>query len=141
TLRYDPRTPWGAYRVADGNGPADGRPGESGMTVTQTTLDELVGRSPWGRCDFVKMDIEGDERAAVAGAAATLRRDRPCLSIAVYHHPTGYLDIRRDLRAEAPDYRITAKGIQRRRWGVYVPMVLHAWPPDRDNARRGDERR
>ncbi len=127
-LYYDPQAPWGAHVVAGGG---VGRAGERGETVRQTTLDELVAHSPWGHCDFVKMDIEGDERAAVAGGQVTLRRDRPALSIAVYHHPTGYLDIRRDLADTGLDYRVTAKGLLRRRRGVSIPMILHAWPADR----------
>lgn len=125
TLHFDPRTPWGAS-LMETNGD------EQGVTVAQTTLDTLIAGSPWGRCDFLKMDIEGVERQAIAGAAATLRRDKPCLSIAVYHHSTGYLNIRRDLQAAALGYHVTAKGLLRRRWGIYIPMVLHAWTADRD---------
>ena len=35
--------------------------------------------------DFIKMDIEGAERVALAGATQTLRRFRPRLAISVYH--------------------------------------------------------
>jgi FkbM family methyltransferase len=126
TLHFDPSTPWGAH-VSEA-----GRPGEAGAEVTLTTLDALIARSPWGRCDFLKMDIEGDERPAIAGARETLRRDRPCLAIAVYHHPTGYLDIRADLKAAGLGYRVEGKGLQRRRAGVYVPILLHAWDPGRE---------
>src|SRR5262249_10989091 len=73
TLHVDPATPWGAH--AGGTA----RPGESDSPVILSTLDALVKRSPWGRCDFIKMDIEGFERPAVAGAMETIRRDRPCL--------------------------------------------------------------
>ncbi len=95
-----------------------------------TTLDALIASSPWGRCDFIKMDIEGLERKAVAGARETIARDLPCLSIAVYHHATGYLDIRHDLQTLGLGYEITGKGLQQRR-GIYFPMLMHAWPPGR----------
>jgi FkbM family methyltransferase len=126
-LAFDPETPWGA--TASPGVAADAAPGRE--TVRRTTLDALIARSAWGRCDFLKMDVEGAEREVVAGAAATLRRDRPCLSVAVYHHPTGYLDIRRDLRSAGLGYEVAGKGLQRRR-GLYIPVVLHAWSPRPD---------
>jgi len=95
-------------------------------TVPLTTIDALLTSVPWEGCHFIKMDIEGAERTAVAGASDTLRRCRPSLSIAVYHHPTGYLDIRQDLRRQRLDYHVTAKGLQPRR-AFQVPVLLHAW--------------
>jgi FkbM family methyltransferase len=124
-LQLDPRQPWGASLAS---GPARG---DVSAVVRRTTLDALVAASPWGRCDFLKMDVEGAERDALRGARETLRRDRPRLSVAVYHHPTGYLDIRRDLRSLGLGYRVAGKGVQRRR-GLYIPMMLHAWHPEGD---------
>jgi FkbM family methyltransferase len=123
TLRVNTVTPWGASMYDGGAMTA----GELREAVSGTTLDELVASSPWGRCDFLKMDVEGAERKAVAGARATIARDLPCLSIAVYHHATGYLDIRQDLQSLGLGYEITGKGLQRR--GLYFPMIMHAWPP------------
>jgi FkbM family methyltransferase len=128
TLRVNTVSPWGAS-MYDGGAIASGEVREA---VSGTTLDELVTSSPWGRCDFVKMDIEGVERKAVAGARATIVRDLPCLSIAVYHHATGYLDIRHDLQSLDLGYEITGKGLQRR--GLYFPMIMHAWPPSHRRA-------
>ena len=119
----DPSQPWGATLS-----PLDEGAGE---VVPRTTVDELVERSGWGRCDFLKMDVEGVERAAVAGAIATLRRDRPRLSIAVYHFATGFVDIRGDLAAAGLGYVVRGKGMTRRR-GVLVPTILHAWPAGSD---------
>jgi hypothetical protein len=38
------------------------------------------------RVDFIKMDIEGAEQKALAGAAATLRAFRPRMALAAYHN-------------------------------------------------------
>jgi FkbM family methyltransferase len=38
------------------------------------------------RLDFLKLDIEGAEAPVLAGGAAVLRRDRPKLSVCVYHN-------------------------------------------------------
>ncbi|HWE38898.1 MAG TPA: FkbM family methyltransferase [Isosphaeraceae bacterium] len=121
----DPSQPWGATVSPEGDGNG------AGEVVHQVTIDELVERSGWGRCDFLKMDVEGAERAAVAGASATLRRDRPRLSIAVYHFATGFVDIRGDLAAAGLGYVVRGKGMTRRR-GVLVPTILHAWPAGSD---------
>lgn len=123
TLRADSGQPWGASATLAPVATAD-----RWETVPQTTLDALVAGSPFGRCDFLKMDIEGAERAAIAGAVETLRRDRPRLALAVYHHVTGYLDIRRDLRALRLGYRVDGQGLHDRGF-IRFPMMLHAHVP------------
>jgi FkbM family methyltransferase len=130
TLQIDPNVPWGG--TIDPASESESAARHVSETVTQTTLDAFLASSPWGRCDFLKMDVEGIERKAVAGARETIARELPCLSIAVYHHATGYLDIRHDLRALGLRYKVTGKGLQRR--GLYFPMILHAWPPARETA-------
>ncbi|MBV8778970.1 MAG: FkbM family methyltransferase [Alphaproteobacteria bacterium] len=49
--------------------------------VVQTTLDDLVARLGLRRLDFVKIDIEGNERRLLEGARTTLDRFRPRLMI------------------------------------------------------------
>jgi len=116
----DPAQPWGAMLSEEAAENLDDM-------VEQTTVDAVVERSGWGRCDFLKMDVEGVERSAVQGAAGTLRRDRPRLSIAVYHHATGFVDIRDDLRRMGLPYVVRGKGLNRR-GVVFIPTILHAWP-------------
>jgi FkbM family methyltransferase len=94
--------------------------------VDQVTIDSLAQELPWPEINFVKMDIEGAEREAVRGAARTLKRFRPRLSIAVYHSPTGYFAIKRDLLALRLGYHVEAKGIYRL-VGMPVPKMLHCW--------------
>lgn len=50
-----------------------------------TTIDKLVEELHLERVDIIKMDIEGAEREALAGAANTIRRFRPRMAISVYH--------------------------------------------------------
>jgi FkbM family methyltransferase len=102
-------------------------PGFTTEWVDQITLDTLAEDSPFGALDFIKMDVEGAERDAIRGGTRMLRRWRPRLSLAVYHHPTGFLDLRRDLRKLSLNYRVEAKGTQRHR-GFPIPTMLHAWP-------------
>jgi FkbM family methyltransferase len=65
---------------------ADSRSGRS-VTVRAATLDELAGELKLGRVDFIKMDIEGAERHALAGARRLLAAHKPRLAICIYHAP------------------------------------------------------
>lgn len=55
--------------------------------VETTTVDDFVRRRNLRRLDFVKMDIEGAEMNALAGARRTIETFRPKLAICVYHKP------------------------------------------------------
>lgn len=48
--------------------------------------DDIIG--------LIKMDIEGSELSAVRGAEKTIRRDRPVLSISIYHNPYDFFEIK-----------------------------------------------
>ena len=50
----------------------------------------FVGRSP---PTFIKMDIEGGERRAIAGASALIERLQPTLAVSAYHHPRDLWEI------------------------------------------------
>ena len=58
-----------------------------GPTVAVTTIDRIVEELGLSDVDFIKLDIEGAERHALAGAAATLETHRPRMAIASYHEP------------------------------------------------------
>jgi hypothetical protein len=53
-----------------------------GLEVPGTTLDEALAAQ---HATFIKMDIEGEELAALRGAQRIIRRDRPILAICSYH--------------------------------------------------------
>jgi FkbM family methyltransferase len=56
--------------------------GDGGVEIDCVALDEvLAGRAP----TFVKMDIEGAEPDALAGAAGCIARHRPVLAVCAYH--------------------------------------------------------
>lgn len=54
-----------------------------GTGILVTTLDEMFPRTGARKVAFIKMDIEGFEPDAIAGATALLKRDRPALLIEV----------------------------------------------------------
>lgn len=96
--------------------------------VEVTTIDRFVEEEKLDRVDFIKMDIEGAEEPALRGAARTLRRFRPRLSLASYHHDHGFggdlqhPKLVRLLREMGYDLRETAQ------------RHIHAWWPERDPA-------
>jgi len=79
-----------AYRLQDG--------------IATRSVDSLVASGEIERVDFVKMDIEGSELAALRGAAKALVRFRPKLAISLYHKPEDFFEIPRYLKQLLPDY-------------------------------------
>jgi FkbM family methyltransferase len=82
SLELDPASSWGAHVV-----PRSGVPQSIQLTVPLTTIDKLVAGMGLRRVDFIKMDIEGAEQRALAGARTTLDQFRPRMAICVYHRP------------------------------------------------------
>ena len=65
---------------------------KDGETEIETdTLDNCI--SVETKIDFIKMDIEGEESAAISGAAATIKKNRPVLAVCVYHKPDDFWKI------------------------------------------------
>ena len=64
-------------------GPGSGQ----AVSVRAVTLDQMTDELKLGRVDFIKMDIEGAERHALAGARRILAADKPRLAICIYHAP------------------------------------------------------
>ena len=72
----------------------------------QVSLDGYAEVAGLPRVDFVKMDIEGAEPEALAGAVDCLARHRPRLAISTYHRPEHLWEIPRVILAANPRYRL-----------------------------------
>ncbi|MBL8235503.1 MAG: FkbM family methyltransferase [Bryobacterales bacterium] len=72
-----------------------------------TTIDKMVGELGLTKVDYIKMDIEGAERQAIAGGAETIRRFRPRMSIATENLDDDYLKVPEAVRAVRADYKST----------------------------------
>jgi FkbM family methyltransferase len=88
--------PVGAWQRTESVGfTADGRSSSSVdpaavFRMQAVAIDELLaGSGP----SFIKMDIEGAELAALAGARRTIEMHRPGLALSVYHRPTDLWEI------------------------------------------------
>jgi FkbM family methyltransferase len=98
-------------------------PGGSGaIQIPVTTIDDLVRDLTIPRVDYIKMDIEGAEREALRGAAATLRTFRPRV-LAENHRPDDMLVLPGLLRQAHASYAAVCGPcvIQR---GLLVPHVV-----------------
>lgn len=70
------------------------------------SIDDFVCSQNVGKIDFIKMDIEGSELAALEGAKKTISRDRPKLAISLYHKPEDFITIPQYIKEEYPDYEL-----------------------------------
>ena len=72
----------------------------------QVSLDGYADGAGLAQIDFVKMDIEGAELDALAGAGHCLARHRPRLAISSYHRPEHLWEIPEAILAANPGYRL-----------------------------------
>jgi hypothetical protein len=77
-----------------------------GATVPLTTIDRIVVELGLPRVDFIKMDVEGAERRAIAGASDTLTRYKPRLAITTEHGPDDERTIPQAVRKVRSDYQV-----------------------------------
>ncbi|WP_051237377.1 FkbM family methyltransferase [Ottowia thiooxydans] len=75
-------------------------------TVRTETLDRLVEDGRVDRIDFIKMDIEAHEGAALRGARQVLREFKPRLAIAAYHRSDDLLALSELILELQPAYQL-----------------------------------
>lgn len=61
--------------------------------VESLSIDDFVEQNRIERIDFIKMDIEGSELAALIGSENTLKKHKPKLAISIYHKISDFCDI------------------------------------------------
>ncbi|HAI22046.1 MAG TPA: hypothetical protein DCM14_09180 [Clostridiales bacterium UBA8153] len=99
------------------SGAIEGRSGKA-ATVEKTTIDHFVAAHDLPYVSFIKMDIEGMEREALAGACRTITTWRPRLAVCTYHLPDDPEVIPALIGAICPGYRI-----------IQTRSKLYAWHP------------
>jgi len=72
-----------------------------GVEIPVTTVDSIGGEPT-----YIKVDIEGMERAMLKGAEHTLKAFKPKLDIAAYHRTGDFFSLVLQLNDINPDYRV-----------------------------------
>ena len=94
------------------------------VTVECDCLDDLLAHS---KPTYIKMDIEGAELDALAGARDTIRKHAPLLAICVYHRQSDIWEIPLAIAAMGANYRYFLRAHEGDGWQT----VLYAVPPQR----------
>ncbi|MEW6742652.1 MAG: FkbM family methyltransferase [Planctomycetota bacterium] len=89
----------------DDRGPSTNLAPQGASSVETRSIDTYVAEAALPRVDFIKMDIEGYEAAALRGARRTIARYRPRLAISAYHRPEDFLDLPQVILDIDPGYR------------------------------------
>ncbi len=83
-------------------------PSTASLTVKSVTIDEIAQDLP--RVDFIKMDIEGAERAAVLGAKTSIARWKPRMALCIYHLQDDPTLIPARVLSICPEYKVLTRG-------------------------------
>lgn len=95
----------------------------SGEVTSGTVQVDAIDNIPeCADATFIKMDIEGAEQNALAGAEKTIRRNRPKLAICIYHSDEDMLDIPERVLALNMGYKLYV----RQHFGTIYETVLYA---------------
>ncbi len=79
------------------------RRSETGIEIPVRSVDSILANSC---CSYIKMDIEGEERAALLGAIKTIDRCAPKLNIAIYHRVGDLFELPLLVHEMNPDYKL-----------------------------------
>jgi FkbM family methyltransferase len=107
-------------------GTAASKVGSGSLEVQAVPLDELLASE---RPTFLKMDIEGAEPDALAGARDVIVRHAPLLAVCVYHAQDHLWRLPLFIRSLRDDYRLFLRPHNEECWD----LVCYAVPADRLN--------
>lgn len=83
------------------NSSVNGRKKQS--TVKVSTVDSIVGDE---KIDYIKIDVEGNEAAALRGGLETMKRCMPDIALSVYHRANDFFELILYLHEICPEYRL-----------------------------------
>ena len=92
----------GEMTFSAGKGRGNARGGKETVVKCESVDHLLAGR----RVSYIKMDVEGQEAAAIRGGAETIRRYRPKMLISAYHRTEDLFAIPLQVKELCPDYKV-----------------------------------
>lgn len=93
-------------------------------SILAASLDDIL---PNRTIDFLKLDIEGAESAALEGARFLLQRSQPVVALSLYHKVKDLAELPKLVNAILPDHKLH---ILQHMYNSFE-SVLYAIPPDR----------
>jgi FkbM family methyltransferase len=97
--------------------------------IAAERLDALLKGETY---DYIKMDVEGTERAVLEGGEQSLRAAR-CIAIAGYHLPNDFTDLPRQAQRILGDFTAAGSGEWRLAFAHYSQVwddsIFYAWRP------------
>ena len=102
-----------------------GSEGETGVDIIFDIqpLDDFIYENEIKNIRFIKIDIEGMEPDALTGLSKTIRRDRPTLSLAIYHTPEHMWALPLRLMNELTNYDFYIDHFSPTRWETVLTAV------------------
>lgn len=125
------------YRLCIGDGPGranvpdhdrEGKPCKSEVPVTSLDLFErrfdVKGRVAW-----IQADVGGMSLPVVRGAEKMIKRDKPLITVAIYHNPEEFFEIVPLLHEWVPEYKFMVRRCQCNLKITYSEITLIAYIP------------
>jgi FkbM family methyltransferase len=100
--------------------------GDCGENIKVTTVDSFAKKYDVKKVSMIKIDIEGEEMKALLGSVEIIKRDMPVLSIAIYHKPEDFFEIKPWIEKNFSDYKIIVK--KSNPFDPLVEVTLLAYP-------------
>ncbi|HZJ18148.1 MAG TPA: FkbM family methyltransferase [Patescibacteria group bacterium] len=83
-----------------------------GENIDVITLDKFAKENSIEKIGLIKIDVEGEERKVLLGSVETIKRDKPTLTISIYHNPKDFFEIKPWLQELVPEYKFIIKKSQ-----------------------------
>ncbi len=84
---------------------SDSMPVTKGAKVVEVDACSLDGVLAGERIDYIKYDVEGAEREALAGSHESIEAHRPALLVSLYHRSEDIFELPLLLKKKYPDYK------------------------------------
>ncbi|MCB9208118.1 MAG: FkbM family methyltransferase [Ignavibacteriales bacterium] len=103
------------------------------ILVEQKTLSKIITENNISPC-FIKMDIEGFAMECLQGGIDSIIKYRPVLSIAIYHNPIEFFEIKPYLQSKLTNYTFLIRKLSNKIINnhCHSEIIIIAYPNERE---------